>query len=110
MPTARGLNRSYLKITPSELFWQQVRNSNGELEFIDFHEPSVYLLEEDIWDNEIILEKYYITIAKVEYSQHMLEVSDHLLPDNLEGFLELFDFELGSTVLDLIANKPLAYL
>jgi len=75
-----------------------------------FHEPSIYLLEEEIWDNDNILEKYYLIIANIEYSNHILDERLMYLPKSLIEFLELFDFEFGSTVFDMLSNKPLTYL
>jgi len=110
MQTAKTINRSYIKVTPNPEFWEIIKRNTTDHEFIAFHEPTIYLLEEEIWDEQHALERNFKTIAGYEFEQHLEEFDPALLPLHHEAFMVLFTVEFGSTVVDLLPKKELSYL
>lgn len=111
MSTLNQLNRSYARITPKQSFWDRIQPHTEDAEFKQFHEPTLYLIEEEFWDESVFLEKNYLKIARFEFEQHLnLEnVAEHL-PQNTGQFLALFEIDFGSAVVDLITKPGLSYL
>ena len=54
----KTLNRAYLIVNPTNKFWNLIGPSIEDKDFIAFHEPTLYLIEEEIWDEELIITKY----------------------------------------------------
>ncbi|NDB35411.1 MAG: hypothetical protein EB023_08705 [Flavobacteriia bacterium] len=110
MQTAKTINRSYIKVTPNPEFWEIIKRNTTDHEFIAFHEPTIYLLEEEIWDEQHALERNFKTIAGYEFEQHLEELDPAFLPPHLEAFMVMFTIKFGSTVVDLLPKKELSYL
>ena len=69
-------------------------------------EPSIYLIEEDFWDDETIFKKYYKRIVDGETKQYGVENNVHPLDINFENIRDYFNISLGSMVFDL-DHRPL---
>ena len=54
----KTLNRAFLYVHPTEKFWKLVGPLVEDKDFIAFHEPTIYLIDEDIWDEETVIKKY----------------------------------------------------
>ena len=61
----RIVNRGYLSVLPGEKFWEWA-NANCQEDNLLFQndEPSIYLIEEDFWEEESVITAYYSKIAK----------------------------------------------
>ena len=96
------LNRGYIIVSPKSIFFNELTpQSNIDYLVSEEPEPSVYLIEEDFWDDETVLKKYYKRIVHSEMSQ--LETKDaHLLGKiKFENIHEYFKITMGSLVFDL---------
>ena len=90
----KTLNRAYLIVNPTDKFWNLISPSVEDKDFIAFHEPTLYLIEEEIWDEEQIITKYMKKITKNEISQVTdLDVSTFLI-ENSTDFLSYFTVEI----------------
>ena len=99
----KTLNRAYLIVNPTDKFWNLISPSVEDKDFIAFHEPTLYLIEEEIWDEEQIITKYMKKITKNEISQVTdLDVSTFRI-ENSTDFLSYFTVELGGTVVDCVS-------
>ena len=101
------LNRGYIIVSPKSIFFNELTpQSNIDYLVSEEPEPSVYLIEEDFWDDETVLKKYYKRIVHSEMSQ--LETKDaHLLGKiKFENIHEYFKITMGSLVFDL-DERPL---
>ena len=101
------LNRGYIIVSPKSIFFNELTpQSNIDYLVSKEPEPSVYLIEEDFWDDETVLKKYYKRIVHSEMSQ--LETKDaHLLGKiKFENIHEYFKITMGSLVFDL-DERPL---
>ena len=111
MSTLNQLNRSYARVIPKQPFWDLIQHHSQDTEFQQFHEPTLYLIEEEFWDESTFLEKNFLKIARFEFEQHVdSENMADQVPKNAPQFLELFDIEFGSTIVDLIGKPSLSYV
>jgi hypothetical protein len=97
------LNRGQIVVFPTENFqlWAK-ENSEEDLFFSNQAEPSVYLIEEEFWDDELIIERYRKKMVKREFSE--ICPDEHTWPvikDN-EQFRSYFNVFLGLIVVDLL--------
>ncbi len=100
------VNRGFISILPTPVFIQwSLNNSDEEAFFTENPEPSIYLIEDDFWDNEVTLEKYYKKIINAEFSA--LCSSDDKFPkiETLDEFKSYFSVTLGTIVQDLLKDK-----
>lgn len=96
------LNRGYIIVSPKSIFFHELTpQANNDYLVSEEPEPSIYLIEEDFWDDETVLKKYYKRIVHSEMSQ--LEAKDaHLLEKiKFENIHEYFKITMGSLVFDL---------
>ena len=97
------LNRGYITVTPLKPFWDWANTFEDEMEFSveDGVEPNVYLITEDFFDIEHVIEQHFKKIFKNELA--MITDNEEDWPEDLsqENFLEWFELEVGSTVFDL---------
>ena len=96
------LNRGYVIVSPKSIFFNELTpQANNDYLVSEEPEPSVYLIEENFWDDETVLKKYYKRIVHSEMSQ--LETKDtHLLGKiKFENIHEYFKITMGSLVFDL---------
>lgn len=101
------LNRSFLIVKPKQAFLDWAKSVDPEFDFIeaDDLEGNCYLIEEDFFEIEPILEKNFKQILKNEF--FALTEEESLWPEKrtLDLFLTWFEFDFGSVVLDLEKNN-----
>ena len=100
------VNRGFLTVRPTQLFWDWANDVSGEIEFSEFDdtEPTVYLVEEDFFEIEPILKKAYKRIFENELSS--ISFDEEVWPKaiSFELFLTWFNIDNGSIVVDLEKN------
>ena len=100
------INRGFISITPTPLFisWA-LKNSDEDQFFSSNPEPSIYLVEDDFWEDSLILEKYYKKIAQQEFKA--LSSKEETVPiiSNIEEFSLYFYVNLGTIVHDLLKEN-----
>lgn len=104
----KTVNRGYIYVQPKQAFcdWAKQHDSDFDFNEEDDLEGSVYLIEEDFFEYEPILEANFKKILKSECEA----VSDdeiELPKLTLEQFLEWYDVKIGSTVFDTLVKKDL---
>jgi len=97
------VNRSYITIHPRQAFWDWANPFNSELTFDaeDVTEGTVYLVEEDFFDFEPVLEKNFKKIFKNELASITDDEENWPEKLSMELFLEWFVIDFGSMVIDL---------
>ena len=102
----KTVNRGFISITPTPLFiaWA-LKNSDEEQFFTNNPEPSIYLVEDDFWEDSKVIEKYYKKISQQEFSS--LCSKNEIIPiiSSEEEFSLYFDLSLGTIVHDLLKEK-----
>jgi hypothetical protein len=97
------LNRGFITITPKKPFFDWSNTIDAEMQFTieDDIEPTVYLITEDFFDVEPLIEQHFKKIFKNELTA--ITEEEELWPTerNIDVFLEWFDIQLGSMVFDL---------
>ena len=97
------LNRGFITITPKKSFFDWTNTLDSEIQFTieDEVEPTVYLITEDFFDVEPLIEQHFKKIFKNELTA--ITEDEELWPSerNIDVFLEWFDIQLGSMVFDL---------
>ncbi len=102
----KTVNRGFISITPTPLFIKWVGiNSDEEQFFTNNPEQSIYLIEDDFWDDGIILEKYFKKIVSAEFLAVCSSVDKFPEIETLEVFKSYFSFTLGTIVQDLLKVK-----
>lgn len=99
----KTINRAYIKISPTVKFWEILEPYIEDKEFIPFHEPTLYLIEEDIWDENLILMKYIekITLNEInQLTEQRISLSETI---NIVTFNTYFTYEIGGSVVDCIS-------
>jgi hypothetical protein len=99
------LNRGQIVIFPTKNFeaWA-IQHSKEELYFSEKPEPNVYLIEDEFWEDELIIEKYRRKIIKRECSEICTdEIKWPVIKDN-EQFRFYFQVFLGIIVVDLLES------
>ena len=102
----KTVNRGFISITPTPLFiaWA-LKNSDEEQFFTNNPEPSIYLVEDDFWEDAIILEKYFKKIAEAEFKAICSDEEKFPIISNEDEFILYFSFSLGTIVHDLLKEK-----
>ena len=97
------LNRGQIVVFPTENFqlWAN-ENSEEDLLFSNQAEPSVYLIEEEFWDDELIIERYRKKMVKREFSEICSNEDTWPVIKNNEQFRSYFNVFLGLIVVDLL--------
>jgi hypothetical protein len=107
----RLLNRGYIVVNHRQAYWNWVKSVDEECIFneADQCEPTLYLIKEDFFDDDILIENYFKKIFKAE----LMSVTDNesLWPEKLD--ISTFELwfgiaEIGSTVIDL-ENSDISY-
>ena len=61
------LNRGFISVTPKPFFYEEAAKEMNEEMFTFINaEPTIYLIEEDFWDNETVLKKHFKKIIATE--------------------------------------------
>jgi hypothetical protein len=100
------VNRGYLLIRPKQKFidwadqWVEEEFKVGDAEG---SEANVYLIEEDFFEIEPLIERNFKKIFTTELL--MITDDEDQWPEiTIENFLECFDLEIGNTVLDTLST------
>jgi hypothetical protein len=94
------VNRGFISVRPKQPFVEWANAQDDEFHIDLNAEPTVYLIEEDFFEVEPIIEANF----KKMFSCELEAVSDNEegYPEiKLEVFLEWFSVEIGSVVIDL---------
>lgn len=97
------LNRGFLSVTPKQSFWNWANMIDTEVQFSeeDDIEPTVYLITEDFFDIEPIIEQHFKKIFKNELFAITEDETIWPTERNMDAFLDWFDINVGSMVFDL---------
>ena len=98
------VNRGFITVRPKQAFVDWANQQDEEFQIDANAEPSVYLIEEDFFDIDPVIESNYKAIFECELAS---------VSDNEDGFPEIklgvfkdwFSVEVGSTVIDLEKNQ-----
>jgi hypothetical protein len=100
------VNRGFIKITPTETFIAWAKTVAEETPFFDNKpEPTIYLIEDDFWEDEKIVEKYFKKIVKQEFGAIEEDKENQPQIADLELFHVYFQSELGTFVYDLLNDS-----
>ena len=100
------VNRGFIFDKARPVFIKWAQTIDPDLLIDEQAEGSVYLIEEEFWDDELILKTYAKKIASHEFGS-ITEAEELWLPwTTTEEFEALFTVELGCTCLDL-RKEPL---
>lgn len=80
------------------------QNSEEDLFFSSQAEPSVYLIEEEFWEDELILEKYRKKIIRRECSEICSDETKWPVIKDNDQFRFYFQVFLGIVVVDLLES------
>ena len=98
------LNRGFISIKPKALFLNWKADiSNEEVIEAENLEATVYLIEDDFWEDEAMIKKYFKKIA----TQECFSISEDktLWPVfDEESFQNYFEASCGTFVIDLMKN------
>ena len=96
-------NRGFITVTPKQIFWDWANEFEDELTFsaADNVEPNVYLITDDFFEVEPLIEQHFKKIFSNELSMITDTEADWPENRNMDLFLNWFDLEIGSTVFDL---------
>jgi hypothetical protein len=100
------LNRGQIVVFPTKAFemWSSL-HSEEELFFAEVPEPTVYLMEEEFWDDELIIEKYRKKIVQRECMTICSDESKWPIIKDNEQFRIYFSVHLGVMVFDLLDSE-----
>jgi hypothetical protein len=102
----KTVNRGFISITPTPLFIAWALKYSDEVQFFTNNpEPSIYLVEDDFWEDAIILEKYYKKIAQEEFKAICSDEEKFPVLSNEDEFSLYFSSSLGTIVHDLLKEK-----
>lgn len=101
------VNRGFIFIKPRPAFIEWAHQIDPELLIDEQAEGSVYLIEEEFWDDELVIKHYAKKIAAQEMSAITADETLWIQWNNMEEFEALFSVELGCSCIDLLA-LPLA--
>lgn len=100
------LNRGFIKVTPTLTFIDWAKSVAEETPFFDANpESTIYLIEDDFWEEEKIIEKYFKKIAKQEFGAIEENIENQPLIADLELFNSYFHSEFGTFVYDLLNDS-----
>ena len=96
------LNRGFIIVSPKPVFINDIVKLKADAIMTpNDSEPSIYLIEEDFWDDEAVLRKYYKKIVAAEIDQLGLNNEELKSKINLDNIHEYFKISMGSLVFDL---------
>lgn len=93
------VNRGYVIVQPKEAFIVWANENDADYSDLDDNEPSIYLIQEDFFDDETVLKEYFKSI----FTNELMAVTDNeskFPPIRWEVFNEWLEVRLGTTVFD----------
>ncbi|MEJ6686329.1 MAG: hypothetical protein QNK70_03495 [Crocinitomicaceae bacterium] len=101
------LNRGYISVAPKTLFWAEAQKvTDNQIINTKNPEATIYLVEEDFWDDEVILKKHFKQIVLSEKRQVDTSGLMNLEAITFENIHDYFEIHLGNLVIDN-EDKPL---
>jgi hypothetical protein len=100
------INRGFLLAKPKTAFIEWATQIDPELMMDEDSEGSLYLIEEEFWDDDLIIEKYAKKIWAQECSNIEEDPKNWPALSETQTFTHFFHTELGCTVIDLL-KEPL---
>ena len=102
----KTVNRGFISITPTPLFiaWA-LKNSDEEQFFTNNPEPSIYLVEDDFWEDAKIIEKHFKKIAHQEFKAICSQEEICPIISNEDEFILYFSVSSGTIVHDLLKEN-----
>jgi hypothetical protein len=95
------LNRGFISVKPKTLFYKEAEKELQEkLMHISEPEATIYLIEEDFWDNESVLKKNYKKILECEKRQLSPSKKLELTEIKVDCLNDFFTFSFGNLVVD----------
>ena len=96
------VNRGFIFVRPRKPFIDWAKEIDTDLVMDENAEGSMYLIEEEFWDDELILKQYAKKIASQEFSS--ISEDEALWPKwtELAEFEAFFSIEMGCTCIDLL--------
>lgn len=100
------VNRGFIFVRPSKTFIDWAKEIDTDLVIDENAEGSTYLIEEEFWDDELILKQYAQKIASQEFSS--ITEDNTIWPKwtELTEFEAFFRVDIGCTCIDLL-KEPL---
>ena len=100
-PMIKILNRGFISVKPKTLFYKEAEKELQEkLMHIAEPEATIYLIEEDFWDNESVLKKNYKKILECEKRQLSPSKKLELTEIKVDCLNDFFTFSFGNLVVD----------
>ncbi|MEY4286753.1 MAG: hypothetical protein RL511_831 [Bacteroidota bacterium] len=100
------VNRGFIFIKPKPSFVEWALQIDPDLLMDEHAEGSVYLIEEEFWDDELLLKNYAKKMANHEFSCITEDVNQWVNWTTIEEFEALFHIEIGCSCIDL-RKEPL---
>ena len=99
------VNRGFISVKAKQPFLDWANQFDLEIFFDeeDDNEPSIYLIEEDFVDDELIIEQNFKKIFRMEL-EAITEEEEEWPKISLSNFNDWFTCELGSMVFDLMSQ------
>jgi hypothetical protein len=97
------INRGYISVTPLKPFheWVGTFEDEDDMGQDELQEPNIYLITEDFFDVEPIIEQHFKKIFANELSMITENEEDWPQDRNMEVFLQWFQLDFGTTVFDV---------
>jgi len=97
------INRGYISVTPLMPFheWVGTFEDEDDMGSFELQEPNVYLITEDFFDVEPIIEQHFKKIFANELSMITENEEDWPQVRSMEVFLHWFQLDFGTTVFDV---------
>jgi hypothetical protein len=100
------LNRGFISIKPTnELRNWKIIHAKEEIIEPENIEPTVYLIEDDFWDDDEILRKYFKKITKQELNALSESIDCFPEIESIDDFSIYFEAEFGTFVFDLLKTS-----
>ncbi len=102
------LNRGFISVVPKPNFIKEFsKHEKGDHMLMpNIPEATIYLIEEDFWDDEIVLKKYYKKIIEAELRQIDSDKKTANNQFDSNNFHSYFEISMGNLVFDL-ENKSI---
>jgi hypothetical protein len=100
------INRGFIFVKPKNPFITWAQSKHPALVIDANAEGSVYLIEEEFWDDELVFKQYAAKIAEQEFGSIIEDQNVWPQWNNLEEFEAYFSIEMGCTCIDM-RNEPL---
>ena len=94
------VNRGFITVRPKQAFINWANQQDDEFQIDLDAEPSIYLIEEDFFDSDPIIESNFKEIFLCEL-EAVSDDEQHFPEIKMSVFKEWFSVEVGSTVIDL---------